>query len=251
MHSSVGMKLVAVPAVTLALALSLTSTSHAEGRADGSTDQLFEPLTATPPAREDTTTLAARATPAAPAEGHVTPRLALSVERFSVGNVDGSAVPLEALHLDVYALSWRWLRGGVEAEYGGGRATMDGAAASLRYGMLGVNGGLQLPGRITPFIEGRLAGGVLGGTLEGTLTVPGTMVSVSNVSAATWMYARGLDAGVDLYTFGRAYVTASLGWVRTTWGQADYEAMIANLDAGLKFKDVSHDSFLFKLGLGI
>lgn len=182
---------------------------------------------------------------------HPTPRLALSYERFSAGNVDGTAVPLEALHLDAYLLSWRWLRAGVEAEAGRGHATLYGGSASLAYGMLGLDAGLQLPGRVTPFVEGRLDGGVLHGSLEGALMIPGTTATVSGLTAATYLYARGLDAGVDVYAIGRAYLTLSLGWLRTTWGSADYESKIANASAGLTFKDVTHDSFVFKAGLGI
>ncbi|HEX4403183.1 MAG TPA: hypothetical protein VH560_00030 [Polyangia bacterium] len=114
-----------------------------------------------------------------------------------------------------------------------------------------MNAGLQLPGRVTPFVEGRLDGGVLGGTLDGSLAIPGTTVSVSGVSAATWMVARGLDVGAELYVVGRAYLSLSLGWLRTTWGSADYEAMLAEAGASFKFKDVTHDTFLFKLGVGI
>ena len=184
--------------------------------------------------------------PAITNDDHSTPKLKLSYERFAVGSPSGGTVPLEALHLDMYTLSWRWLRAGVEAEAGRGQAKFMDAATSLKYGLLGVNGGLQLPGRVTPFLEGRLAGGVLAGTIDGALTIPGTTVSVSGASAATWMYARGLDAGIEVYTVGRAYVSASLGWVRTTWRSADYE-----MSSGLAFKDVTQDSLLLKLGLGI
>jgi hypothetical protein len=179
-----------------------------------------------------------------------TPLLKLSYERRSAGNVDGSALPLEALHLDLFAISRPWLRLGVETEAGRGTATMSGATASVRYGLLGLNAGLQIPGRITPFVEGHLSGGVLEGSLDGTLTIPGTNVSVSGVSAATWMYARGVEAGLELYALGPFCVFGSLGWTRTTWGSADYEAMVANLAAGLKFKDVTHDSLIMKLGVG-
>jgi hypothetical protein len=192
---------------------------------------------------------ARRAPPPAPREDHPTPRLLLSYQRFSAGNLDGGDVPLEALHLDAYFLSWRWLRAGIEAEAGRGHATLYGGAASLKYGMLGLNAGLQIPGRVTPFVEGRLDGGVLAGDLEGPLTLPGTMMTVSNVSAMTYLYARGLDAGAAFYVVGRAYLSLSLGWLRTTWGSADYKAVAAG--SGLDLKDVTHDSVVFKIGLGI
>ena len=184
---------------------------------------------------------------ATPLDEHPTPRLKVSYERFAAGNVDGSALPVEALHVDMYALSWRWLRGGVEAEAGRGKATLNLGAASVKYGLLGVNAGVQLPGRVTPFVEGHLDGGVLAGRLDDAVVIPGTTVTVDGASAATWIYARGLDGGVEVYALGRSYVTASLGWIRTTWGSAD----LNDTSSGIQFRDVTHDSYLLKLGLGI
>jgi len=226
-------------AVSALLAVwSITRTSHA---------QIVEPLLPAPEA------VAERSAPLpGRAAEHPTPRLKLSYERLSAGNVDGTGMPLEALHLDMYAWSWQWLRLGVDAEAGRGHATLSGASASVKYGLLGVDAGVQIPGRVTPFFEGRLAAGVLGGTLDGALTIPGTTATVSGVSAATWMYARGLDAGVELYALGPTYVSLGLGWIRTTWGSASYDAMVASRGgAGLTFKDVTHDSFFFKIGVGI
>jgi hypothetical protein len=209
-----------------------------------------------------TVALAARAAPAqaqptivttapAPFFAHPTPRLKLSYERLSAGNIDGSAVPLEALHLDVYALSWTFVRGGVEAEAGRGNAKLADASASVKYGLVGVNAGLQLPARVTPFVEGRAAAGALGATLDGTVTIPGSTSTVSNVSAVTWMYATGIDAGAEVYVAGRAYVSLGIGWVRTTWGAARYDTVASAQGSGLKLENVTHDSLLLKAGLGI
>jgi hypothetical protein len=208
--------------------------------------QPFEPLTTEPPPSNE------ERQPPLPRSQHPTPRLKLSYERYSAGNVDGSAMPLEAAHLDVYPLSWEWLRGGFELEGGRGHALLSGATASVEYGLFGGNLGLQLPGRVTPYVEGRVAGGVLGGTLDGPLTIPGTTVSVSGVSAATWLYARGVDAGAEIYAFGRSYLSLGLGWVRTSWGSASYDAMLASMGVfGLRFQTVTHDSLLVKVGVGI
>jgi hypothetical protein len=202
-------------------------------------------------ARAQPATVTAQPAPAPPSE-HPTPRLKLTYERFSAGNIDGSPMPLEALHLDMYAVSARWIRGGLDAEGGRGHAHLGDATASVKYGLLGVNAGFQLPGRITPFVEGRAAAGVLAGTLDGSLTIPGSTFVVSDVSVATWMYATGVDAGTEIYLAGRAYVSLGIGWIRTTWGSATYDAMVASMDGGgLHFQDVRHDSVLFKAGLGI
>ena len=45
---------------------------------------------------------------------------------------------MDALHLDLYPLSWRWLRAGVELEAGRGRGTILGRGSSVSYGMMGV-----------------------------------------------------------------------------------------------------------------
>ena len=182
---------------------------------------------------------------------HPTPRLTLSYQRFSIDDGAGAAMPLEALHLDVHALSFTWVRAGFELEAGRGQGNPAGLAASAKYGLLGVNAGLQWPGRVTPFLEGRLAGGVLGAKVSGTLVAPGATYTMNDFSGVTWMYARGVDAGAAFYVVGRAYLSLALGWVRTTWGNPDYQLSLATAGASVSFKDATHDSFLLKLGLGI
>jgi hypothetical protein len=229
MHRIMSMKslltlsaLFAVPAIT--------GTAHAE-----------EPLSSRPEGFESR-----RAPAPEPREEHAVPRLQLSYERFSIGNLDGSAVPLESLHLDLYFLSRRWVRAGFELDGGRGSATLYGGTADLKHAMLGLNAGIQYPARVTPFIEGRLDGGILAGSLDGPLMLPGSTTTVSNLSAKTYLYARGIAVGASVYVVGRSYLTLSLGWLRSTWGAADYQA-----STGLDLKNVTHDSFVLKLGLGI
>jgi hypothetical protein len=194
-----------------------------------------------PPAVEETSS------PIAPEALPPSPRFKLSFERFSIGNVDGTAVPLDAIHLDVYPLSGRWLRAGFEIEGGRGSASLFGDEAALTYGMVGANAGVQWPlGRVTPFVEGRLAGGLLHGQTVGTLTFDGG--TITSAEATTWIYGRGLDAGAELYLFGRSYLTLSLGWLRTTWRGAQASAATSNGD--LTLTDITHDALIFKLGLG-
>jgi hypothetical protein len=203
------------------------------------------------PAEDEPTIVTTAPPPVAPLT-HPTPRLKLSYEHLSAGNLDGSSVPLEALHLDTYPLSWRFVRAGLGAEAGRGNAKYANAAASVKYGLLGVNLGVQFPARVTPFVEGRAAAGALGGTLDGTLAIPGSTSTISNVSAVTWMYAMGVDAGAEVYFAGRAYVSLGIGWIRTTWGAARYDTMVTNNGGGtLKLQNIEHDSLLLKAGLGI
>jgi hypothetical protein len=195
----------------------------------------------------DPTTVEETVTPIAPEGPPPNPRLKLSYERFSIGNVDGTAVPLDAIHLDVYPLSRRWLRAGFEIEGGRGTAALFGDHAALTYGMLGANAGIQWPlGGVTPFVEGRLCGGLLHGQTVGSIMLDGG--TITSAEATTWIYGRGLEVGAEVYVLGRSYLSLSLGWLRTTWRGAQDTSATASGDLALT--DITHDAFLFKLGLG-
>ncbi|HEX3902304.1 MAG TPA: hypothetical protein VH853_05585 [Polyangia bacterium] len=194
-------------------------------------------------------TIAETVTPVVPEENAPHPRLKLSFVRFSIGNLDGSAVPLDALHLDLYPLSRRWIRAGFELEGGLGDATFMGDRASLADVMLGVNAGLQWPGRVTPFVEGRLAGGALSGHTEGPITVDGLVVT--QASATTYLYVWGIDAGAEVYLIGRSYLSVSLGWLHSTWRGAEDASPPGASAPDIALTDIVHDSFVFKLGVGI
>jgi hypothetical protein len=185
------------------------------------------------------------------------PRLDLSITSFSIGNGAASTVPLQGLELDLYAITSSWLRGGFTLAGGRGNGTISGADVGLRYGMLGVAAALQFPIRLAPYIQANLAGGVLAGNLDGSLAIPGTSLSIFERdsrtlggSAATWIYTRGADVGVHLYALGSLHLTASVGWVRATWHAPDTAATVAAQSASLRFKDVTNDSVITKIGLG-
>jgi hypothetical protein len=173
-----------------------------------------------------------------------TPRVKLSYIRHGIGDGTGGAIPMNALHLDLYPLSWRWLRAGIELEAGRGRGTILGNGAALNYGLVGVNLGLRVPRRISPFVEGRLAAGIINTRPDGAVMIPGTPLSVSG-GGSSFIHTRGVDLGVEVYTFGRNYVSAAIGWQRTTWQMNDFDTHDA-----LVTKSVSHDSFLLKVGIG-
>ena len=178
------------------------------------------------------------------------PRLDLSITSFSIGNGAASTVPLQGLELDLYAITSSWLRGGFTLAGGRGNGTISGADVGLRYGMLGVAAALQFPIRLAPYIQANLAGGVLAGNLDGALAIPGTSLSITGGTAATWIYTRGADIGVHLYALGSLHLTASVGWVRATWHAPDTAATVASQSASLRFKDVTNDSVITKLGVG-
>jgi hypothetical protein len=178
------------------------------------------------------------------------PRLDLSITNFSIGNGAASTVALQGLELDLYAITSSWLRGGFTLAGGRGNGTISGADVGLRYGMLGVAAALQFPIRLAPYIQANLAGGVLAGNLDGAVGIPGTSLSISGGTAATWIYTRGADVGVHLYALGSLHLTASVGWVRATWHAPDTAATVAAQSASVRFKDVTNDSVITKIGLG-
>lgn len=184
---------------------------------------------------------------------HANPRLKLSYRHFNIANLDGAtAAPLQGGQLDAYVVSRRWFRLGLEAEGGAGDATYSGQTAHLWYGMGGLSLGFQYPARVTPFVEGRFAAGALGGKMSGSIPVGyGASVNLNNTEVATFLYVGGVDVGVEVYTFGRFYLSAAIGWAHPVYQGPDFAAMQANPSAGMQFKSMAADTFTFKLGIGI
>jgi len=181
---------------------------------------------------------------------HDNPRLKLSFRRLSIANLDATTVPLLGGQLDVYPLSRRWVRLGVELEGGAGDASLDGHGVGLWYALAGLSLGVQHPGRVTPFVDGRFAFGALGGRLSQAVAVaPG--VSLSKASAVTYLLVGGIDVGVELYVMSRVYLSVAVGWAHPIYRGVDYAALKANPSAAVTFKDISGDTFTFKLGFGI
>jgi hypothetical protein len=198
-------------------------------------------------------TLAASEVPSVTREAprpHASPRLKLSYRRFAIANLDGSSVWLDGAQLDAYALSRRWVRIGFELEGGTGHASFNANGASLSYGLFGLSAGVQYPARVTPFLEGRIAAGVLGGELDRALSSSGVTLVPAGASVVTYLWGGGLETGVEVYTVGRAYLSASIGWVRTSWSGPDYAALAQN-GRGVRTQALTGDSFTFKLGVGI
>jgi hypothetical protein len=193
--------------------------------------------------------LVSAAAPEPPEPERPNPRLTLSYRGFSISNLDATTVPLRGLELDSYFLSIPLLRAGFEFEGGSGQAALSGRTIAVKYGLVGLTAGIQLPTRIAPFVEGRVFAGVLDGSVDQPITIPGTTLAISGTSAATWITGRGVDVGLDLFMIGRLYVSGAVGWLRTTWRGVDYAATMQN-PSSLALKDLTSDSFTFRLGLG-
>lgn len=223
--------------VACALAIASSNARAQEVRGAAQPDEVIEKTAGVPD--QD---LAPASTPHA--------RLKLSLEGFSIGTTWGMPVGLTGLHLEAYPLSRRWVRAGLGLTGGLGNATLNGTSASAVYGQFGVSVGAQYPARITPFVEGHAAGGFMTAKLDRPVTI-GT-ITVRDASGTTWLVTRGLDAGAELYVFGRAYLSFSLGWMRSTWASPDYNPYApATANQNLRITTVTADSLLWKVGLGI
>lgn len=233
---------------TLALLSSLAPSVRAQDAPPPPAPKRVQPLNlpSVPEGPPEASLTAKSSRPGSRAYEPPTPRVKLSYMGYGIGDGEGGTIPLQALHLDMYPLSYRYVRLGVEAEAGRGRGKVFGQNGSVNYGLLGVNLGLRIPRRISPFVEGRIAGGVLAPRVDGAFMIPGTPISVNGATGATWMVTRGIDLGLEVYTFKRGFISASVGWARTTWRTADFD-----VQDKVTFKNVSHDAFLFKIGLGI
>lgn len=173
----------------------------------------------------------------APAEAHQAPAFKLSYRRLGMANLAGPSFAFNAGQLDVYPLSRRWIRIGLEAEAGAASTTVEDRATRAWYVAAGVSAGIQYPWRVTPFVEGRFAAGVLGGEIAGQ-------------SVVTYMYLGGIDAGIELYLFSRFYLSAALGWVRPAYRGVDVAYARAHPMAAPAYETITTDSFTFKLGVG-
>jgi hypothetical protein len=180
---------------------------------------------------------------------HPVPRLKISLEGFSVDTPFGSSVGLTGGHVELYPVSQRWVRGGVGIAGGTGNGAIDGGSANVDYGLLGATIGVQYPARITPFVEGHIDGGFMSASVDRPVMING--VTVENAAGTTWLYGRGINAGAEFYAFGRAYLSGSVGWMRATWGSPDTSAPAQGSSAQIRFENVTSDSLMWKLGLGI
>jgi hypothetical protein len=179
---------------------------------------------------------------------HDNPRLKLSFRQLSIANLDGSKVPLAGAELDVYPLSRRWVRLGIELEGGAGDVSLASYGASLWYTLCGLSLGVQYPARITPFVEGRGAVGALGGHLAQTVALSSSL-SLAQASTVTYLIVGGIDVGVELYVVRRLYLSLAVGWAHPTYRGADYATLLKS--GSLVQKSISADTFTFKVGFGI
>ena len=144
-------------------------------------------------------------------------------------------------------LSTSVLRGGMTLSAGHGNTALGGADVAVRYGLIGrprfsCRRGCRHSSRAISPSACSTAPPTAGCRCPEPRFVGG--------SGATWLYTRGLDAGIHLYAVASLHLTASVGWVRATWRGADPTVSTTALSAGLKLKDITNDSFITKIGIG-
>ena len=161
---------------------------------------------------------------------HDVPRFKLGYRRTWMAAPEGPDQAFDAGALDFYPVS-RFVRFGISGEFGWG-----GGDYGLWYLMTGASLGLQLPMRVTPFLEGRFAAGIVGASLMGQ-------------SAVSWIYEGGIDTGVEIYYARRFYISAAIGWAHPVYGGVDVAQL--NQNQIIVKKDFATDSFTFKVGLGL
>ena len=164
---------------------------------------------------------------------HPAPMVKLSYRQFTAPNLDGTTFPFNVIQLDLYPVSMRWFRLGFELEVG-----ISNNQYSTTYAAGGISLGVQYPWRVTPFIDGRFIGGVVGGSYMDHLLV-----------TYTWM--AGIDVGIELYVVSRLFLSLAIGWVHDVYRGIDIDYQKLNPLNDPISKMFIGDSFTFKVGIGL
>jgi hypothetical protein len=171
-----------------------------------------------------------------------TPSAKISYRSFVIPNLDGSDLRLHGGEVDIYALSYPYFRLGIDLELGGAKGTVRNNGQDMStnawFLLAGLSVGLQYPWRVTPFIDGRFIAGFLGGDVAGK-------------NALTYLYAGGIDAGIEVYFWSHYYFSLAVGWIHPVYRGIDWTYQMANPMADPKFVTVQNDSFTFKIGIGM
>jgi hypothetical protein len=160
---------------------------------------------------------------------HDVPRFKLAYRYLDLAGLSGGTQHFDAVGLSVYPLS-TLLRLGLEGEFAWG-----GGPYQMWLTTLGLAAGFQYPARVTPFLDGRFVAGLVGGTIMGS-------------QAVSWLYAGGLETGIELYYARRYYVTLAVGWMHPVYGGIDVGAI---KNGSIIMRDFANDTLTFKVGLGL
>lgn len=163
---------------------------------------------------------------------HGVPRVKLAYRRLTTAGLQNDTIDFNAVELDYYPSS-AYFRFGLQTTLGFGANPYSSWLFTV-----GATMGLQVPWRVTPFVEGRFAAGLIGATFMGQ-------------NAISYIYAGGVEGGVELYLAGRFYLTASMGWAHPVFSGIDVASVRANPLLNPQRKDFAADTLTFKVGLGL
>jgi hypothetical protein len=130
-----------------------------------------------------------------------------------------------SLSLDLYPLSW-FVRLGLSSQFGWESGGFDRSGDYFLAQTFSL--GAQIPGRVTPFVEGFAGAGYMR-RRQFDMTIP----------TAYWQL--GIDAGAEIYVSGRAFVSLAFGYLRPVNGFLLQQS----------FTSVYVDTWSLKLGVGI
>lgn len=147
------------------------------------------------------------------------PRRARPVARFeasyrylALADPYGGALPFHLVELDGFPLS-RYFRLGISAAAGGS------PRENAYLAELGLGIGMQYPARVTPFLDVKLAAGVVGATIEGR-------------KVASYEYRPTLEAGLEFFIASSFHVTVAVGYAHPVYGGVDANVIKAQIAAG-------------------
>ena len=143
---------------------------------------------------------------------------------------EGARSDYHVAELDFYPIS-SLVRVGISAEIGIG---VD--AYQSWFFLTGLSLGVQYRARVTPFLDGRIAAGIIGGTARGA-------------SLVSWMVVGGLEGGVEIHVAGRFLVSAAIGWAHPVYSAIDLKTLVPGMDPPRKQFD--NDTVTVKVGFGL
>jgi len=143
---------------------------------------------------------------------------------------EGARSDYHVAQLDFYPIS-SIVRVGIEAEIGIG---VD--AYQSWFFLTGLSLGVQYRSRVTPFLDGRFAAGIIGGSTRGA-------------SLVSWMLVGGIEGGIEVRVAGRFLVHVAIGWAHPVYSGIDLQTLKPGIDPPRKQFD--NDTLTVKVGFGL
>lgn len=166
---------------------------------------------------------------------HAAPRLQLSYRFLMLSDPYGGSLPFHLVELTGFPLS-RYFRLGLSVSAGG----------APRYGAwlldVGLSVGVQYPARVTPFLDVKFAGGVIG-------------AEIVDRKVVSYQYRPTIEAGIEVYLTGRMHLSFAVGWAHPVYGGVDARAVEAAIKAGqsprFEIQDFAFDTVTVRAGIGL